>query len=138
VDHATTTRTIYDQINSGDIDGFGEHLADDVVEHEELPGLEPTKAGVLDFFRGLRAAFPDLHMEVQDLIADDGKVVARVVVTGTQEGEFFGVPASGRHVEVDLIDIMRFDASGHVCEHWGVTDTLSLMQQIGAVPTGPA
>jgi predicted ester cyclase len=58
-------------------------------------------------------------------------------MTGTHQGEFMGVPSTGKRVEVDLIDIMRFDDSGLVCEHSGVTDAMSLMQQLGVVPTGP-
>ena len=74
-------------------------------------------------------------MGVEDLIASDDKTVARVKVTGTHRGEFMGVPPTGSRVEMQLIDIMRFDDAGLVCEHWGVADMLSLMQQLGAVPT---
>ena len=55
--------------------------------------------------------------------------MARVQVTGTHKGEFLGVPPAGARVDVQLIDIMRFDGAGLVCEHWGVADMLSLMQQ---------
>ena len=48
-----------------------------------------------------------------------------------------GMPPTGARVDVQLIDIMRFDRAGLVCEHWGVADMLSLMQQLGAVPAGP-
>ena len=76
-------------------------------------------------------------MTVEDLIAGGDKTVARVTVTGTHKGEFMGVPPAGTRVEVQLIDIMRFDHAGLVCEHWGVADMLSLMQQLGVVPAGP-
>ena len=77
-------------------------------------------------------------MTVEDLIAGGDKTVARVKVTGTHKGEFMGVPGTGTRVEVQLIDIMRFDdGAGLVCEHWGVADMLSLMQQLGVVPAGP-
>ena len=138
MDHTATMRRTYELISAGDIDGFGDLLADDFVEHQEAPGLPPTKAGVLDLFRGYRAAFPDLHMDAVDVLASGDRTVARVTVSGTQAGEFMGIPASGRHAEVDLIDIMRFDDSGLVCEHWGVADTLSLLQQLGAIPQGAA
>jgi steroid delta-isomerase-like uncharacterized protein len=138
MDHIATMRRTYELISDGDIDGFGELLAEDFVEHQEAPGLPPTKAGVLDLFRGYRAAFPDLHMDAVDVLASGDRTVARVRVSGTQTGDFMGIPASGRHAEVDLIDIMRFDGSGLVCEHWGVADTLSLLQQLGAVPQGAA
>ena len=58
MDHADTLRGLYAALNAGDLDGFGAMLADDFVEHEETPGLAPTKAGVLEFFRMYRAAFP--------------------------------------------------------------------------------
>jgi steroid delta-isomerase-like uncharacterized protein len=134
VDHAKTMRSTYERITAGDISGFGELMAEDFVEHEEVPGLAPTKAGVLDYFRVLRAAFPDLRMDVDDLIASGDKTVARVRVTGTHRGEFMGVPPTGRRVEVQLIDIMRFNDDGLVHEHWGVVDLLSLMQQLGVMP----
>src|SRR4029078_692191 len=88
----------------------------------------------LDFFRMVLTAFPDWRMEVEDLIASGDKTVARVGATATHQGEFMGVPPTGQRVEMQLIDIMRFDDAGLVREHWGVADMLSLMQQIGAVP----
>jgi len=137
VDHAATMRSTYERINKGDIAGFGDLVADDFVEHQGGPGLPPTKEGTLEFFRILLAAFPDMHMNVEDLIANGDKTVARVTVTGTHKGEFMEVPPAGTRVEVQLIDIMRFDGAGLVCEHWGVADMLTLMQQLGVVPAGP-
>ena len=136
MDHSSTMRKTYERINAGDIEGFGALLADEFVEHEEQPDLAPTKEGVLAFFRTLETAFPDMNMDVRDVIASGEKSVARVVVTGTHRGEFMGVPPTGRRVEVQLIDIMRFDEVDLVCEHWGVMDALSLMQQLGVVPAG--
>ena len=136
MDHAATMRRTYERINAGDIAGFGDLVADDFVEHQGMPAL-PTKEGTLEFFRILLAAFPDWRMTVEDLIANGDKAVARVKVTGTHKGEFIGVPPAGARVAVQLIDIMRFDGAGLVCEHWGVADMLSLLQQLGAVPAGP-
>ena len=136
MDHAVTMRSTYERINKGDIDGFGDLVASDFVEHQGMPAL-PTKEGTLEFFRSLLAAFPDWHMTVEDLIAGGDKTVARVTVTGTHKGEFMGVPPAGTRVDVQLIDIMRFNGAGLVCEHWGVADMLSLMQQLGVVPAGP-
>ena len=139
MDHAMTMRSTYERISAGDIAGFGELVADDFIEHDGAPGLlPPTKEGTLEFFRILLAAFPDMRMDVEDLIASEDKTVARVKVTATHQGEFMGVPPTGVRVEIQLIDIMRFDDVGLVCEHWGVADMLSLMQQLGVVPAGPA
>lgn len=136
MNHSDTMRRAYELISAGDIDGFGALMAPDFVEHEELPGLTPTKEGVLELFRGYRAAFPDLRMEAEEVIASGATTVARVTASGTQDGEFLGMPPSGRRVEVRLIDIMRFDDAGLVAEHWGVMDMLSMLQQLGVVPEG--
>ena len=134
MDHATTMRSTYERISAGDIAGFGDLVADDFVEHDDVTGLPPTKEGTLEFFGILLSAFPDMQMDVEDLIAGDDKTVARVKATATHRGEFMGVPPTGRRVEIQLIDIMRFNDDGLVCEHWGVADMLSLMQQLGVVP----
>jgi len=134
VDNAGTMRRAYERISAGDISGFSDLVADDFVEHDEIPGLPPTKDGMLDYFRLLLSAFPDMRLEVEDLIGDGDKTVARVRATATHDGEFMGVPPTGEQVQIQLIDIMRFDDDGLVCEHWGVADMLSLMQQLGVAP----
>jgi len=106
-------------INAGDVDGFGELLADDFVEHEETPGLEPTKDGVKDFFRMYFAAFPDLRFDPQDVLPSGEKAVARVRVTGTHTGEFMGMPATGKSIDAQAIDIIRFGDDGRALEQWG-------------------
>lgn len=136
MDHAATMRRVYDLINAGDVDGFGDLIADDFVEHEELPGLAPTKEGVKDFFNMYLAAFPDLRMDPADVLASGDKVVARVRATGTHQGEFLGIPATGKSIDVQLVDIIRFADDGLAHEHWGVFDTMTMMRQLGVVPEG--
>jgi len=137
MDHAATARRIYDLINAGDIDGFVALMGPDFVEHEQLPGLQPTKEGVLAFFRMQRAAFPDMRMEVQDVITSGDRVAIRVRYTGTHTGDFIGIPATGKRVDVQLIDIMGMGDDGLVHEHWGVMDQMTMLQQLGAIPEGP-
>jgi steroid delta-isomerase-like uncharacterized protein len=137
MDHTVSIRRLYDLINAGDIDGFGRQVAGDFVERAEVPGIPPTKAGLIQYFRMLSAAFPDMQMKVEDVIASGDKAVARVLVTGTHKGEFMGMPASGKPVAVNLIDITRFGDDGLAHEHWGVVDQLALLQQLGAIPVGP-
>lgn len=137
MDHAATVRRFYEMISAGDIDGFGALLADDFVEHEDTPGLAPTKDGVIAFFRMYVAAFPDLRMTPEDVIASGDKVVARARATGTNSGEFMGMPATGKQIDVQMIDIIRFGDDGLAREHWGVLDALAMMQQLGVVPGPP-
>jgi steroid delta-isomerase-like uncharacterized protein len=128
---------MYELLSAGDVDGFGDLLAEDFVEHDEAPGLEPSKEGVKQFFRMYLAGFPDLRMDPQDILVSGDKVVARTRGTGTHEGEFMGMPATGRTVDVELIDIIRFEDDGLAHEHWGVFDALKMMQQLGAIPGPP-
>lgn len=87
MDHAATARRMYDLLSSGDVDGFGERLANDFVEHEETPGLAPTRDAVLEFFRMQRAGFPDMRMDPEDVLVSGDKVVMRGRFTGTHQGE---------------------------------------------------
>ena len=135
MERAAAMRRLYELINAGDIDGFGDQLADGFVEHDAAPGMEPTKEGVKQLFRMYRASFPDLRMDVEELLPSGDKVVGRIRATGTHTGEaFMGLPANGKSVDVQLIDITRFDDDGLAREHWGVFDALSMMQQLGAIP----
>jgi steroid delta-isomerase-like uncharacterized protein len=138
MDHASTMKRMYELISAGDIDGFGDLVAEDFVEHEETPGLEPSKEGVKQLFHMYRAAFPDLRMEAQDILVSGDKVVARVRGTGTHQGEFMGMPATGKSIDVQLIDIIRFGDDGLAREHWGVFDALAMMHQLGAIPGPPS
>ena len=136
MDYSAAQRRLYELLNAGDIEGFGALLADGFVEHEETPGLAPTREGVMEFFRMYRAAFPNLRFDLEDVVASGDKVVMRARATGTHQGELMGIPPTGKDVDVQLIDIMRFNEDGLVAEHWGVVDMLAMMQQLGVVPQG--
>lgn len=92
-------------------------------------GLEGHNAIVALF----RAAFPDQWWQIEDLIAEGDRVVARTTMTGTHRGDFFGIPATGRAVTLSGVHIMRI-ADGRIAEHWGNNDDLGLMRQLGAIP----
>ena len=94
MDNSATMRRAYELLSKGDIDGFGDLMAEGFIEHDEVPGLPPTKEGVKELFRGYLAAFPDFHMEAVEIIASGDKTVARVKASGTQKGEFMGLPPS--------------------------------------------
>lgn len=130
---AAANRIYNEFINQGKEEVFDELVSPDFIEHDKTPGLEPTRNGVKQLFRMFRAAFPDLHFRVEDMIASGDKVVARATMQGTQQGEFMGIQPTGKKVEVELIDIFRF-ANGKIVEHWGVADNLGMMQQLGAMP----
>lgn len=129
-------RQIYDVIATGDAERADELMAEGLVEHEiQPPGSPRGREGFKDFVRRIKAGFPDLECHVEDMAAAGDKVWARARLTGTHQGEFMGVAASGNRVEFDVIDIGRFE-NGQGVEHWGVSDAMGLMMQIGAIPSG--
>ncbi len=130
-------RHFFEQVNAGDVNAAVELLADGFVEHEAMPGFEQNKEGARQLFRMMIAAFPDLRFDAEDILTSDDKVVSRSRVSGTNKGEFMGMPATGKSINVQAIDIVRFGNDGLAAEHWGVMDMMSIMQQLGALPQGP-
>ncbi|UKA63746.1 ester cyclase [Arthrobacter sp. FW306-04-A] len=122
-------------IEGGNLDLIDELAMEDLVDHEEaLPGQPPGRDGVRFFVTAIREAFPDIKVKmIEPWLADGNLEACHVILTGTHSGDMAGVPASGNSVEFGGTDIIRVE-DGKVAEHWGSTDTLSLMQQIGAIP----
>jgi len=130
-------RRFYEEINKGNLAIIDELVADNLVEHEEIPGVEPTKAGVRQWMTLVRVAFPDFRMVQEDMVAEGDKVFIRARMTGTHKGEFMGIPATGKQIDVPFADIVRV-AGGQAVEHWGITDTGAMLQQLGvAEPPAP-
>ena len=134
-----TLRRFQEALSSGDWEliskTIDEVVAPDALISTPLP-IEATGAELLkEVFGRLHRAFPDLHITAEDLIAEGDKVVARNTVTGTHQGEYMGLPPTGRSVTYDEIFIVRF-AGGRIAETWGVVDVLSQLRQLGAIPGG--
>ena len=132
-----TFRRFRDAMNTCDLE-FISKTIDELVEPDAtirtpLPG-DATGAEVLKHvWAVLLRAFPDLHLTVEDLIGEEDKVVARIVVTGTHLGEYMGMEPTGKSIAYDEIFIFRFVA-GRVAQTWGVVDIFSQMKQLGVVP----
>jgi steroid delta-isomerase-like uncharacterized protein len=123
----------YDEVNAGNLEVIEELIAEDFVEHEEFPGISPDREGVRQFFTMFRAAFPDMRMEAREVIAEDDLLCCRSTMSGTHQGEFMGMPPTGKRFEVTGFDLVRI-RDGQVTEHWGVMDAMKMMQQLGAIP----
>jgi steroid delta-isomerase-like uncharacterized protein len=102
-------------------------------DHTNPPGMQHGLEGHNAIVRLFRAAFPDQWWQIEDLIAEGDRVVARTTMRGTHSGDFFGIPASGRAVTLTGVHVLRI-ADGRIIEHWGSNDDLGLLRQIGALP----
>lgn len=129
---ALVRRLVDEAQSQGNIGVVDELLADGFVDHSALPGFSPDRDGVKQLFAMFRAAFPDFRAVIHDQIAEGDKVVTRKTFHGTHEGAFFGIPATGKLVTIELIDILRV-ADGKITDHWNVVDQLGLMQQLGMI-----
>lgn len=118
----------------GNIDLVDELLAPDYVNHS--PGIpdQPTgPEGVKAVVSMFRSGMPDLRVIVEDMIAEDDKVAVRYTLEGTHEGELFGLPPTGRRLSIKSITVERV-SEGKIREHWRITDSLDMMQQLGVIP----
>jgi steroid delta-isomerase-like uncharacterized protein len=125
------TRQFLQRISAGDLSAVDELVADDYVEHEQLPGLASGKAGVRQLFEMFHSAFDQARVEVDDMIAEGDKVFVLARMTGTQRGEFMGIAPAGNTIDVSLCDYFRVEA-GALTEHWGVMDAAGMMHQLTA------
>ncbi len=126
-------QVISDGSRSGDFSGLDALVASDVRDHNSEPGQGPGLQGVKDWFSSIGSAFPDLQIAVEDLIAEGDKVVARAMFRGTHSADFQGIPATGKQVSMQVIDILRIE-NGKIVERWGLSDQMGMMQQLGVMP----
>jgi steroid delta-isomerase-like uncharacterized protein len=126
-------RRIFEVFNTGNLALAEEVLAADIVDHQAPPGIEPGLAGFKQLVTMFRSAFPDIQMTIEDIMAEGDKVVTRSTMRGTHQGEFMGIPPTGKQFTATSIDIVRF-AGGKGVEHWGNSDDLGMLQQLGIIP----
>ena len=121
-------------LNQKDMSAFEAYFSPDLTDHALPPGLPSGLEGRKMFGAALLAAFPDLHVHVEDLVTDGEKIVTRYSVHGTHKGELMGIPPTGKAVSIGGIAIDRFE-NGQSIEHWEFYDQMGMMQQLGVIPT---
>ena len=127
---ATVTRFNKEFIEAGNIEASHEIIAADFVNQTARPGVPKGPEGVMYFFNHfLKPAFPDLKVVIHDQVAEADKVTTRKSFHATHTGEFFGVPATGKSVVMDIIDIVRL-RDGKFVEHWNLLDWRSVIMRL--------
>lgn len=137
IDYKQLVKEWLAEINQHNMDVFDTDLTPNFVEHETLPGIEGTGAEVPKaFFSMLIKAFPDFRMDMEDIVVEGDKVCWRYRMTGRNDGEFMGMPPTGKSIDIQGFDLLRMEGE-KAAEHWGTVDELKMMQQLGLVPEGP-
>ena len=125
-------RAIEEVYNQGNLDVVDDLVSSDFVAHASLEDIHGS-AGMKQFVASLREAFPDLHLTIDDQVAEGDRVVTRWTAHGTHTGTFQGIPPTGKQGTMSGIDIDRV-VDGKAIECWTNADYLGLMQQLGMVP----
>ncbi len=129
-------RRLYDEVwNAGKVGVVDEVFSRDFTDHNPNPGIPPTFDGFKQTVEVYRGAFPDVHFTVDLMTSDGDIVVSRWTAEGSHQADLGELRATGKSARVTGIDINRI-VDGKITEHWGNWDQLSLMQQLGAIPTG--
>ncbi len=135
---ALLQRFIDDVINARDLDGaLVEMVAEDFVELSPLPGQGPGRAGLGDVLAMLFAGFPDLHWTLHDALVEVDRVMGYSTWTGSHDGDFMGIPATGRTVTVQAWTIDRYRDNIFV-ESRIIMDVAALLGQLGVLPAPAA
>jgi steroid delta-isomerase-like uncharacterized protein len=119
--------------NKRRLDAVDEFIAPDYILRTAAQGMPNGRDLARDAIAAYLAAFPDLNIEVEELVAEDDRVVGCFRFTGTHQGDLFGIAPSGARIYVRQIAIYRI-REGQIVDEWEVSDQLGLMQQVGAMP----
>jgi C-1 hydroxylase len=117
--------------NRGDIEGLSRFWARDMIHHTRTKqqGFDEVKQIVADFAN----AFPDLRFQLSDIVAEGDRVATRMIAHATHLGAYMGVPPTGKKISCAVMGVARV-VGDQIAEHWGVTDELAIMAQIGLLP----
>ena len=127
-------RRFWNVWGEGNIDCAEELLAPDYVNHSPgIPDQPEGPEGVRAVVAVFRSGMPDLRVVIEDMIAEGDKVATRYTLEGTHEGELFGILPTGQRLSIKSISVERV-LDGKIREHWRITDTLDMMQQLGVIP----
>ena len=127
---AIVRRFVEEAQGKGNLDLIDEVLAETFVDHDAFPGVASSREGVRSLFTAFHTAFPDFKVTLHDQVAENDLVVNRKTQTGTHQGPLLGIPATGRPVSLNVIEMVRL-ADGRITDHWTVFDQSTLMRQLG-------
>jgi predicted SnoaL-like aldol condensation-catalyzing enzyme len=132
--HLQVLENARQKFNQGDVEGYlNELYRPDVTLHYLPPGLPPGYEGARLFYGGFLAGFPDAQLVFDETVVEGDRVAIRFHVDMTHQGEFNGIPPTGKRVSLAGMTVMRF-VDGKVAERWSESDFMGLLQQLGVMP----
>ena len=131
---ALLRRYVEEVLNKRNIDAVSKFFAANCVDHTAPLGTPPGISGIRQLLAATLEAFSDLYVTIEDMIAEEDKVVSRFKGRGTHTTEFMGVAPTGRKLTMMQINI-DYIARGKIVEHWGLADQMALMQQLRVAPS---
>lgn len=129
---ALARRIIQEGYVKGNLAAVDGVLAAGFVDHDPDSGVTGDREGLKKFIKISRDAFSNIQCTIDDVIAENDKVMLKATFTGTHKGTFMGIRATGKRVAFKAITIERF-AAGKEVERWSLYDRFSLMQQLGVI-----
>ncbi|HUO57327.1 MAG TPA: ester cyclase [bacterium] len=123
-----------DVMNAHNPDAVGDYCTEKFVDHNPDPDQKQGMEGLKAAFKGLFTAFPDLHVTVEQVAAEGDLAIARITMSGTQKGDYMGMPASGKKFKIGGIDIVKIK-DGKATDRWGYGDSMAMMRQLGCDPS---
>jgi len=134
-DNKAASRRFYEEvINQKQLAVVDEVAGSNYLSHDFPPGLPPGREGLKIFISVFHAAFPDGHLTIDQMIAEGDTVATRLTFHGTHTGEFQGIAPTGKRVTIPALDMARLEG-GKLVEHWGGPNQMSLLQQLGVIPS---
>ena len=134
-DNKTLMRRFFEEVyTKKNLAAIEEFISPNHIDHSAAAaGLPVGAEGSRQAIGMMLTGFPDLHVTVEDMIAEGDKAVVRMTMRGTQQGAFGSISPTGKQVAVSTIDIVRIEG-GKIAEEWGIDDMLGMLQQLGVVP----
>ena len=124
-------RSMWDAVSQGNLNALDQLYSSNYKRYLSATAKPLNATAQKQRLAGLRAAFPDLTITIEDMIAEGDRVSVRMTVTGTHQGTFAGIAPTGKKFTISAFEVVRIE-NGKIAEHWGGPDTFDLLQQLGA------
>lgn len=125
-------KRLYEEVwNKGNLDDVDEILAADFFDYNQPPGAPDGREGYKAGVKMIRTAFPDIHFTLDHILAEDDRVAIRLTGSGTHQGDFLGIPATGKRASLESMTFFHFK-NGKIAKRWGISDFPRVLQQLQA------